>query len=181
MSQTELHFFQMSISSLHAERSRQWYVDAFGVLPTGGMRPAETVREWHDQGSFEERVEMSALLGIAGADLRQVLWFVDQRDFFQFELFDFAAPAVRPRPNDWRPNDIGYTTIGIHVADLDATLARLDDIGTAPLTSPFGEAGLRRVCVVDPDGVLLELMEDDPLTPIGIDRPRPNIPAAQGV
>jgi catechol 2,3-dioxygenase-like lactoylglutathione lyase family enzyme len=178
VSQSELHFFQMSISSLHAERSRQWYADAFDVVPTGGMRPAETVREWRDQGSFKERVEMSALLGIAGADLRQVLWFVDQRNFFQFELFDFAAPPVRPRPNGWRPCDIGYTTIGIHVADLDAALARLDEIGTVPLTPPFGEAGHRRVCVVDLDGVLLELMEDDPQTPIRVDRPRADIPAA---
>jgi catechol 2,3-dioxygenase-like lactoylglutathione lyase family enzyme len=178
VTQTELHFFQMSISSLHAERSRQWYVDAFGVVPTGGMRPAETAREWHDRGAFEERVEMDALLGIAGANLRQVLWFVDQRAFFQFELFDFAAPTVRSRPDGWRPSDIGYSTIGIHVADLDATLARLREIGTVPLTAPFGEAGRRRVCVVDPDGVLLELMEDDPLTPVRIHRARPDIPAA---
>jgi catechol 2,3-dioxygenase-like lactoylglutathione lyase family enzyme len=176
VSQTELHFFQMSISSLCAERSRQWYVDAFGVVPTGGMKPAETVREWHDHGSFEDRVEMNALLGIAGADLRQALWFVDQREFFQFELFDFAAPPVRPQSKRWRPCDIGYTTVGIHVVDLDATLARLSEIGNTPLTPPMGESGCRRVCVVDPDGVLLELMEDDHETPFPVLRPRPDIP-----
>jgi catechol 2,3-dioxygenase-like lactoylglutathione lyase family enzyme len=176
VSQTGLHFFQMSISSLHAERSRQWYVDAFAVVPTGGMKPAETIREWHDRGSFEDRVEMGALLGIAGADLRQALWFIDQRDFFQFELFDFAAPRVRPLSKRWRPCDIGYTTVGMHVDDLDATLARLVEIGTAPLTPPMGESGRRRVCVVDPDGVLLELMEDDYETPVALPRPRPDIP-----
>ena len=70
--------------------------------------------------------------------------------------------------------------MGLHVADFDATLRRLADRGVDPLTEPIGSAGARRVCVRDPDGVLLELMEDDPRVPgsAGDPRPRPEIPVA---
>jgi catechol 2,3-dioxygenase-like lactoylglutathione lyase family enzyme len=74
-------------------------------------------------------------------------------------------------PADWRPNDIGYSMIGVHVADLEATLARLGAAATEPLTAPIGETGERRVCVRDPDGVLVELMEDDPRGPVPRGRP----------
>ena len=47
--------------------------------------------------------------------------------------------------------------------------------GTPPLSDPAGEPGARRVCVRDPDGVLLELMEDDPRAP----EPRERAPAGR--
>jgi predicted enzyme related to lactoylglutathione lyase len=49
---------------------------------------------------------------------------------------------------------------GIHVHDLDEALERIARVGGAPLTAPVGTIGARRVCVRDPDGVTLELMED---------------------
>jgi len=42
-------------------------------------------------------------------------WLVDPQDFFQLELFQFRSPKARELPVDWRPCDIGYTTIGVHV------------------------------------------------------------------
>ena len=44
--------------------------------------------------------------------------------------------------------------------------------GTPPLSDPLGEPGARRACVRDPDGVLIELMEDDPRAPEPRERAR---------
>ena len=65
-------------------------------------------------------------------------------------------------PADFRPCDIGYTRIGIWVEDFDATLTTLTALGSPPLTAPLGK-GARRACVRNPDGVYVEIMEDDPL------------------
>ena len=66
-------------------------------------------------------------------------------------------------PHDFRPCDIGYTRIGVWVADFDETLARLERLGSPPLSRPGRPAGARRACVRNPDGVFVEIMEDDPL------------------
>ena len=92
-------------------------------------------------------------------------WLVDRQDLFQVELFEFRSPLVRRLPRDWRPCDIGYTTVSFWVADFEAALERAAAAGTAPLSDPVGEPGARRACVRDPDGVLVELMEDDPRGP----------------
>ena len=60
-----------------------------------------------------------------------------------------------------RPWDIGYSTIVVAVGDFDATLRRASALGSPPLTAPLGPDGARRVCVRDPEGVLVELAEDD--------------------
>ena len=104
-------------------------------------------------------------------------WLVDRQDLFQIELFEFRSPLVRSLPRDWRPCDIGYTTISFWVADLDATLERATASGTPPLSDPLGEPGARRACLRDPDGVLVELMEDDPRAPEPRERPRPGVGA----
>jgi len=62
-------------------------------------------------------------------------------------------------PADFRPCDIGYTRIGIWVADFDTTLTNLARLGTKPLTPAIGAFGARRVCVRNPDGVYVEIME----------------------
>ena len=66
-------------------------------------------------------------------------------------------------PADFRPCDISYTRIGIWVEDFDGTLKKLAGLGSQPLTAPHGERGARRACVRNPDGVYVEIMEDDPL------------------
>src|SRR3954464_15627363 len=87
-------------------------------------------------------------------------WLVDRQDFFQVELFEFRSPLVRELRVDWRPNDVGYSTVSFWVDDPDATLDRPRQTGSEPLTEPIGEPGERRACLRDPDGVLIELMED---------------------
>jgi catechol 2,3-dioxygenase-like lactoylglutathione lyase family enzyme len=149
----------MSVTDL--PRIHAWYQEAFGYQVAAGTNMFK--------GYLAEKVQ-----GVKGA-ASSCWWLMDGQDFFQLELFQFYRPEVRPLPADWRPSDIGYSTIGLWVADFDAVLARLDNLGTTPLTSPVGGAGHRRVCVRDPEGVLLELMESDPL---GDERQlaRPNAP-----
>jgi catechol 2,3-dioxygenase-like lactoylglutathione lyase family enzyme len=64
------------------------------------------------------------------------------------------------------------------VADFDATLERLRGLGSTPLTAPIGAAGARRVGVLDPDGVIVEIMEDRAPTPGAAPSNRPDAPAA---
>jgi catechol 2,3-dioxygenase-like lactoylglutathione lyase family enzyme/uncharacterized protein YndB with AHSA1/START domain len=90
-------------------------------------------------------------------------WLVGRNPWFQLELFQFESPLARPLPADFRPCDTGYTRIGLWVADFDATLSRLQQLGTLPLRAPVGPRDARRVCVRSPDGVYVEIMEDDPL------------------
>jgi catechol 2,3-dioxygenase-like lactoylglutathione lyase family enzyme len=68
---------------------------------------------------------------------------------------------VRPIPADWRPSDVGYSRIGFHVIDFDAILARIARTSGVLLSDPIGKPGQRRVCLRDPDGIVVELMEDD--------------------
>ena len=68
-------------------------------------------------------------------------WLVDRQDLFQVELFEFRSPLVRPLPADWRPCDIGYTTVSFWVADFDRAVERAAAAGTPPLSEPVGERG----------------------------------------
>lgn len=154
----ELPLSQIAISVADVQRSQRWYRDLFGFQESGGT---------------------NLFVPLLGADRVQGLpdatsvcwWLMDRQEFFQLELFEFAKPTPRPLPTDWRPCDIGYTAVGFHVDDFDATLERLAARRIPRLSEPVGAPGARRVCVRDPDGVLIEVMEDDPRS--GEPRPRP--------
>jgi catechol 2,3-dioxygenase-like lactoylglutathione lyase family enzyme len=107
--------------------------------------------------------------------LLHAFWALDSQGFFQVEIFQYLKPRSRPRRLDWSPADWGYWLIGVHVRDFDATLARLASLGSLPHTDPIGPAGDRRVCVPDPDGNLVELMERDPLTAVAPTPQRPEL------
>lgn len=155
---TELPLNQIALSVSDVQMSQRWYRDLFGYQEAGGT---------------------SMFIPLLGSDKVQGLpdatstcwWLMDQQHFFQIELFQFSKPSPKPLPQDWRPCDIGYTTIGIHVADFNATLGRAAQRHVALLSDPIGEVGSRRVCVRDPDGALIEIMEDDPRS--GTPRRRP--------
>ncbi|SDP47603.1 EthD family reductase [Desulforhopalus singaporensis] len=155
---------QVAMSVTDLKTTFAWYQDMFGFLPSGGT-------EEFCGPLFE------AIQGIPDV-ASKTLWAVDQQEFFQLEFFQFKSPEVRPLPKDWRPCDIGYNALGLHVADFDATLARLETAGTKLLSAPAGSKGSRRVCVKDPEGVLLEIMEDDPCAADATPRPRPKVPVA---
>ncbi len=162
---SELPLVQIAISVADVQRSQRWYRDIFGYQESGGTY------------MFIPLFGSHKVQGVPGAT-SVCWWLMDQQEFFQIELFQFSRPKPRPLPDGWRPCDIGYTTIGIHVADFDGTLERLERRHTPLLGDPVGVPGVRRVCVRDPDGVLIEVMEDDPRS--GDPRPRPysGIPVA---
>jgi short-subunit dehydrogenase/catechol 2,3-dioxygenase-like lactoylglutathione lyase family enzyme len=158
-----LRLSQIALSVSDLRRSQRWYRDVLGLQPGGGTNLFAG-----PLASMVQGVPRSA---------STCWWLVDRQDLFQIELFEFRSPLVRAMPPDWRPCDIGYTAIAFAVDDLDAALDRARRADSEPLTDPIEEARSRRVCLRDPDGVLVELMEDDPRAPASRPRPRPEIPA----
>jgi catechol 2,3-dioxygenase-like lactoylglutathione lyase family enzyme/uncharacterized protein YndB with AHSA1/START domain len=140
---------QIALSVVDVKRTETWFRQAFGLLPAGGTRSFRGPLASHVQG-----------LPRAASTC---WWLVGRDEYVQLELFQFERPIAKLLPADYRPCEIGYSRIGLWVEDFDATLARLDTLGSPPLTAPMGERGRRRACVRSPDGVFVEVMEDDVL------------------
>ncbi|MEM1110851.1 MAG: VOC family protein [Pseudomonadota bacterium] len=155
---------QIAMSVMDLERTHGWYCRVFGFEPAGGTDAF--------RGYFAEKVQ-----GIPGA-ASTCWWLVDQKDYFQLELFEFQRPTTRPMPDDWRLCDIGYGMVGLHVRNFDTVMARLQAEGSESITPPTGAPGQRRVCVRDPEGVLLELLEQDPCASFAMPPTRPDIPVS---
>ena len=141
---------QLAFSVIDLKTTERWWREGLGFLPAGGSRLL-----------FRGPV-MDAIQGIRG--VATTCWcLLGRNDWAQVEMFQYESPISKLMPLDFKPNHIGYTRCGFWVADLDQTLANLARLGTRPLTPPIGEKGQRRVCVRNPDGVYVELMQDDPL------------------
>jgi catechol 2,3-dioxygenase-like lactoylglutathione lyase family enzyme/uncharacterized protein YndB with AHSA1/START domain len=140
----------VAFSVIDLRRTERWFREGLGFLPAGGSR------------AFMRSPLAARVQGLAGA-ASTCWWMVGRNPWVQLELFQFERPVARPLPLDHRPCDIGYSRLGVWVRDFDAALERLARLGTLPLTTPLGRAGARRACVRSPDGVHVELMEDDPL------------------
>ena len=153
---------QIAFSVTDLRRTHDWYQRVFGYIPTGGTR------------LFFGPIA-SAIQGVPKA-ASTCWWLTDQQDYFQLELFQFRSPKVQPLPDNHRPCDVGYSMVGIHVRDFDGFLQKLDSLGIQPLTPPKTIDGNRRFCIRDPEGVYLEIMEDDPRRPGAGNRLRPNTP-----
>ncbi len=108
---------QVASSCADAHTTRDWYTDALGFLASGGMDTKDLPPDGPDIGGIQ---------GLPGASVK-ILWAVDQQDFFQLEFFEYREPVSRPLNNDWRACDIGYSRVGIHVIDFDATLGGSTD------------------------------------------------------
>jgi uncharacterized protein YndB with AHSA1/START domain/catechol 2,3-dioxygenase-like lactoylglutathione lyase family enzyme len=141
---------QIALSVVDLRTTEQWFREGLGFVPAGGSRLL-------GRGPLAARVQ-----GLPRA-ASTVWWMLGSNDWLQLELFQFERPLARLMAHDARPCDIGYTRIGVCVADFDATLAALQRLGSPPMTTPVGEPGVRRACVRNPDGVFVEIMEDDPL------------------
>ena len=143
---------QIAFSVIDLRLTERWFREGLGFAPSGGNRTMM-------RGPLAARVQ-----GLTGA-ASTCWWLVGRNPWFQLELFQFEQPLARPLPVDFRPCDIGYSRIGLWVEDFDSAMGRLGAIGTRPLAAPAGPRGARRAFVRSPDGVYVEIMEDDPLGP----------------
>jgi catechol 2,3-dioxygenase-like lactoylglutathione lyase family enzyme len=155
--------WHVAVSVRDLRLTHRWYSDTLGMEYARGT-------------SLMAGPLVSWALGLRGV-ATSCWWLNDRQDLFQFEMFEFRRPLPRAQPADWRPCDIGYSAISVHVDDLDGALERAQRNGSPPLAPPLGAHGARRACVRDPDGVLVELMEDDPREAPGRARPRHHVPA----
>lgn len=136
-------FNQVALSVASRERSLLFYRDVIGFTHVGGT---ETFR-----GKTTERVQ-----GMKGA-ASKVYWLMDDRPYFQLELFEFECPVGRPLASGRAPQDIGYSRIRVAVPALDALISRA---GMGAVREMLG----RRIALIrDPDGVMIELVEDHSL------------------
>ena len=160
---SDKHICQVAITSLNASALKDWYHKAFGMAKAGmilGLPPMPANR----------------IQGIHPNPIETISWLVDRQDYFQMEFFQFYRPASKPRPTDRRPCDIGYSMVGIVATDFDKVLHMVGANSDNPIAEPMGPKGERRVCVTDPEGNWIEIMERDPLMEIegvepGIVRP----------
>jgi uncharacterized protein YndB with AHSA1/START domain len=141
---------QLAFSVVDLRDTERWFREGLGFLPAGGNITLMS-------GPIAARVQ--GLPGVASC----AWWLVGRNPWFQIEMFQFRRPMAKLMPADFRPCDVGYTRFGVHVHDFDAALERLGGLGTRPIAPPVGERGRRRACVRNPDGVYVEVMEDDPL------------------
>src|SRR4051812_33798109 len=115
---------QVALSSMDIARSVHWYRRTFNWKTAGEKRERE--------GEAWARVP-----GLPEAHFT-VLCLVEQHEFFQYEMFEFQRPRMRLQPADALPNDIGYSTIGMHVPDFDRVLRQITGTGGQLLTDPLG-------------------------------------------
>jgi catechol 2,3-dioxygenase-like lactoylglutathione lyase family enzyme len=141
---------QIALSVIDLRRTEHWFREGLGLLPAGGSR-------------LMMRGPLASLIQGLPKAASTCWWLVGRNPWFQLELFQFERPLARPMPPDFRPCDTGYTRIGVWVADFNLTMDKLAQLGSTPLAAPLGPAGARRACVRNPDGVFVEIMEDDPL------------------
>ena len=156
---------QVAFSVVDLAATERWFREGLGFWPAGGSRQMM-------RGPLAAAVQ-----GLPRA-ASTCWWMVDRNEWFQLEMFQFERPLARLMAHDFRPCDIGYTRIGVWVADFDQTLTRLERLGSSPLSDPLGPAGARRACVRNPDGVYVEIMEDDPLAGAGLAPSRSACPVA---
>ena len=140
---------QLALSTMDLSRTHWWYQRALGFLAAGERR-------------YRDAPQFAAVPDLPDAAL-DVWCLVGRLPFMQVEMFEFTRPRMRPRREGWRRSDIGYAGFGVQVPDFDRALDRISRTSGELLSDPVGPIGDRRVCLFDPDGVLVELMERHPL------------------
>lgn len=141
---------QIAFAVLDLRRTEAWWREGLGFLPAGGNRMLF-------RGPITGMIQ--SIRGLA-----MTCWcLVGRSEWAQIEMFQYESPHSALMPPDYRACDLGYSRCGVWVADFDGALASVAAHGSTALAPPVGAVGQRRVCVRNPDGVFVELMEDDPL------------------
>jgi catechol 2,3-dioxygenase-like lactoylglutathione lyase family enzyme len=136
--------FGICVSDLN--RSLRFYCDALG------FEKAES----HEIGR-----EFAALMDFP--DVVLTSQFI-RKDTTSIELLAFTEPTPFGDRERRAVNQLGLTHLSFRVGDLDATAARVVELGgaiveTSRTTIDLGETPLRFLYCADPDGVRVELMD----------------------
>lgn len=138
-------FNQVALSVTNRDRSLAFYRDGIGMSHVGGTE------------AFRGRTT-EAVQGMVGA-ASNVHWLMDDRPYFQLELFEFEFPVGRPYARGRVPQDVGYSRICFTVPDLVATRDRCVALGGSDTGNVHVMTEGRALCLHDPDGILVELVE----------------------
>ncbi len=128
------HFAQVALSVADMAAALRFYVDVLGFQSAGGRYAAGP--------------GLAAVQGLTDPSCA-MWWLVNEQPFFQLELFQYSSPTPHPRPEDWGPTDIGYTTLTFAVADVPSVVARAASLG-CPTTGRS---------LIDPTGIPIALIE----------------------
>ncbi len=133
---------QIAVIVEDADASVRFYEQVLGVPRVGG-----TVFK----GKAAERVQaLPDPLFVAH-------WHMDDRPYFQLELFQYERPTSKPFARIRKPWDIGYSRVALEVNDPVAFHARCA-AQSLPGLSPIREiSGRPYFALNDPNGVLLEI------------------------
>ncbi len=79
----------------------------------------------------------------------------------RIELSRFDAPAIASDHRTAPVNSLGYLRVMFAVEDLDATLARLSQVGATVVDEIVNYEGVYRLCYIrGPEGILVGLAEE---------------------
>lgn len=132
---------QIALSVRDTTASLHFYQKLFGLKHVFGTLSF--------RGKQAERIQ--GLTGVAS----RVSWLIDDREFFQLELFEFESPVSAPlSPED--DERVGYRRILARVDSLERFEALAQSLGLSMETRRFAN----RRFIRDPDGILIELIED---------------------
>jgi catechol 2,3-dioxygenase-like lactoylglutathione lyase family enzyme len=136
---------QVALTVADEQASVRFYSALFGMRHVFGTK------------SFRGRV-VEKIQGIPGAASR-CEWLIDDREFFQLELFRFESPASRPLPKEYPERHLGYRRLIFQLHSLAEFERQAAALGYGPVTARRGADGLTRASMRDPDGILIELVE----------------------
>lgn len=132
---------QIALSVRDTTASLRFYQKLFGLKHVFGTLSF--------RGKQAERIQ-----GLAGVASR-VSWLIDDRECFQLELFEFESPVSAPlSPED--DERVGYRRILARVDSLERFETLAQSLGLSLETRQVAN----RRFIRDPDGILIELIED---------------------
>jgi catechol 2,3-dioxygenase-like lactoylglutathione lyase family enzyme len=147
---SDARLFHVNVNCSDLERSARFYIEGLGL--EAGARTAPAATQPGDAfGLARARWDASILLGPRGYEGGAI------------DLLQWHEPAPVGAPPA-RLVETGFQRLGLRVPDLDATIARAQELGGGVWSEPFGHAlvdgsEIRLVFVSDPDGTAIELIE----------------------